>query len=99
MPKQTTLDDIAESINDLTTIMAAEFGKVYDEFGRVRQEMDRGFASVTMEFADVRREMRDGFTEVHVNQRETNRRLEALEGDSPAHEADIKELYKLKSKR
>ena len=85
MAKPTTLDDIAESIADLTTMVASELG-------HVRQDM-------ATEFGKVRQEMADGFSRVDKSQRETNERLARLEGNQQAHEADIKELYGLVRER
>jgi len=77
----TTLDDIAESIADLTTMVSSEFSSV-------RREM-------ASEFANVRQEMKSEFDEVHAEIREANGRLTCIEGVGEAHEADIKELYEM----
>ncbi len=103
MAKQTTIDDIAESISDLTTMIAAEFTAVRQEMAiglsSVRQEMAAGLSGVRQEMADssseLRKEMSIGFAEVHKNQRETNQRLARLEDNDETNSADIKALYEM----
>ena len=79
--RDTTLDDIAESIADLSTMMAHELGSV-------RQEMTDGFAA-------VRQEMGANYREHRAAQDETNRRLEHLEALSETNANDVKELYSM----
>ncbi len=72
MAKQTTIDDIAESISDLTTMIAAEFTAVRQEMAiglsSVRQEMAAGLSGVRQEMAaglsGVRQEMADSSSEL-----------------------------------
>ena len=80
MTKSTTLDDIAESISDLTTMVA-------DEFMKFRQAMAAGDEALRQEIALVRgemvagdntlrQEMQQGFAV--VNQRISKLELEAF---------------------
>lgn len=103
MAQQITLDDIAESIADLTNMMAGEFAVV-------RQEMTSGFEAVHQEMA-TKSEMGIGFTalrqemdaefkavraeigEAKTEIRHVGKRLDAVEGTALASSRDIKEPY------
>jgi hypothetical protein len=85
--KDTSMDDLAESIASLSTMVANEFTKVRQEFASVRQE----FVMVHQEFHGVKTRL----TSLEAGQRETNARLGYLENEALALRNDVKELYAL----
>lgn len=83
----TDLDDIAEQITDLGTMIAEQFQGLED---RLTKRMDK--LESRMDSLENR------MTAQEVAQRETNVRLTRIEGTLEAGESDIKELYEMVSK-
>lgn len=96
MSSATTLDDIAESIADLTSMFATEVTtlrqEMYEGFSAVRKEMSNEFASVRQEMA-TKQDLLRVENELRHELRQIDQRLEKIEGKTVAHERDIRELY------
>jgi uncharacterized coiled-coil DUF342 family protein len=84
----TTLDDIAESIADLSTMVAGEFVSV-------RREMAAEFTVVRQEMTAETKSIRQDIAELRSGQRETNERLARLEDNGLEYANDIKALYEM----
>lgn len=79
--QDTSLDDIAQAIADLSTMTATAIADLGTE---LRSEMN-----------SLKTELRSEMTNLTAEQHETNQRLSRLEGKSDALEDDIKELYRM----
>jgi len=92
--KDTNMDDLAESIATLSTMVANEFTKVRQEFASVRQEfvrVNQEFVIMHQQFARVNQE----FAKVHQEFHGVKTRLGYLENETAALRNDVKELYTL----
>jgi chromosome segregation ATPase len=92
--KDTSIDDLAESIWMLATAMDKGFTKIDERFDKV----DGQFAGVNKRLDGLTERMDAAealMRQLEANQRETNERLERPEGNQQATEDDVKELYRM----
>lgn len=101
--KTIKLEDIAEAIIDLGTLMSDQvtelrhelLGEITGVRDNLSDEVMSLRSNLNDEIASSRSEMNKRFYRVDAAQRETNTKLTSLENESKAVRNDIKELYDL----
>lgn len=89
--------DVADSLSAFENKVSRQFNAVADSISTLSDTVDQQFDEVKDDIRLLRFDFGTRLTNLESAQRQTNVRLSALEGESTATRADIKELYQLVS--